>query len=86
MEREFFMSNKNISLSLTSQALKELGSALSECSLVLNEKKINAEQKEEVYRNKLTKAQEKIDMLTQCSQNAIANINELTIKLDKVLS
>ena len=30
-------------------------------------------------------AQAKIDMLTQSSQNTIANINELTAKIDKVL-
>ena len=79
------MSGKNISLSQTQQALKELSSALSDCSAVLNEKKINAEQKDADYQAQLSKAQQKIEMLSQSSQNAINNINELTAKLDKVL-
>ena len=80
------MSAKNISLTLTSQALKELNSALSDCSAALNEKKINAGQKDAEYEKKLALAQQKVDLLTQSSQNAIANINELTAKLDKALS
>ena len=80
------MSTKNISLSLTTQALKEMNSALSECSAVLNQVKINAGQKDAEYEKKLAEAQNKIDILTQSSQNAIENINELASKIDKVLS
>lgn len=70
----------------TSAALQELVSALSACSAVSNEKQINAGAKEAEYQQKLQNAQEKIDMLTQSSQNVIANINELTAKIDKVLN
>ena len=80
------MSNKNISLAMTTQALKDLTSALSECSAVIGERQICAEQKDKEYQKKLSEAQQKIDLLTQCSQNAIENINELAAKLDKVLS
>ena len=80
------MSTKNISLSLTTQALKEMNSALSECSAALNQVKINAGQKDAEYEKKLAEAQNKIDILTQSSQNAIENINELASKIDKVLS
>lgn len=79
------MSNKNISLPLTTQALKELNSALSECSSALNIIKINAETKDASYKQKLSEAQNKIDILTQSSKNAIENINELTAKIDRVL-
>ena len=80
------MSSKNISLERTRQALKSLNSALSECSSLLNEKQLSAEQKDAEYRRQLDVAQKKIDILKQSSQNAIANINELAAKLDKVLS
>lgn len=79
------MSSKNISLSQTNLAFKELSGALSECSRILNEKKINAEQKDVTYKKQLENAQQKIDMLRQSSQNAINNINELAAKLDKAL-
>jgi len=52
----------------------------------LNEKQLSAEQKDAEYRRQLDVAQKKIDILKQSSQNAIANINELAAKLDKVLS
>ena len=80
------MSTKNISLEKTSVAIQELVSALSACSAVLNTKQINAGEKESTYQQKLQTAQEKIDMLMQGSQNAIANINELAAKIDKVLN
>ena len=80
------MSSKTISLEQTRLALKSLASALSECSAALNEKKILAEEKSTQYRQQLDAAQQKISLLTQSSQNAIANINELAAKLDKVLS
>ena len=80
------MSTKNISLERTSAALQELVGALSACSAISNEKQINAGIKESEYQQKLQNAQEKITMLTQSSQNVIANINELTAKIDKVLS
>ena len=80
------MSGKNISLIKTTEALKELASALSDCSAAVSEQQINAGQKEADYEKKLTEAQNKIDMLTQTSQNAIDNINELASKIDKVLS
>lgn len=80
------MSSKNISLPLTLQALKNLGSALSECSAALNEQKINAEQKDAACQAQLDNAQYKIDILRQSAQNTVANINELAAKLDKVLN
>ena len=80
------MSNKNISLTLTMQALKDLTSALSECSAEIGEQRINAEQKNKEYQKKLDEAQQKINLLAQSSQNAIENMNELAAKLDKVLS
>lgn len=80
------MSTKNISLEQTSVAIQELVSALSACSAALNEKQINAGEKEVAYQQKLHKSQEKIDILMQSSQNVIANINELADKIDKVLN
>ena len=80
------MTPKNISLEQTMTALKELTGALSACSAVLNEKKINAGEKDAAYQRDLQNAQEKIDILAQSFQNAIANINELTAKIDKVLN
>lgn len=80
------MSSKNISLTKTAEALKELTSALSDCSAAVSEQQINAGQKDADFQKKLADAQAKIDMLTQSSQNTIANINELTAKIDKVLN
>jgi hypothetical protein len=80
------MSAKNISLEKTSAAIRELMSALSACSAVLNEKKINADAKEAEYQQKIQLAQNKIDMLKQSSQNTIACIDELAAKIDKVLN
>ena len=80
------MSSKNISLTKTAEALKELTSALSDCSAAISEQQINAGQKDADFQKKLAEAQAKIDMLTQSSQNTIANINELTAKIDKVLN
>lgn len=79
------MSGKNILLAKTTDALKDLTSALSDCSAALSLQKINAGQKDAQYQAKLIEAQNKIEMLTQSSQNAIANINELSAKIDKVL-
>ena len=79
------MSGKNILLAKTTDALKNLASALSDCSSALSMQQINAGQKDATYQAKLTDAQAKIDMLTQSSQNTIANINELSAKIDKVL-
>ncbi len=78
------MSSKNISLAKTAEALKELNSALSACSQLAGEKLINAEQRNNEQQKQLDTAQKKIEMLTACSQNAVANINELVAKLDKV--
>ena len=80
------MSIKNISLEKTMAALGELKSALSACSAVLNEKQITADAKNAEYQQKLQFSQDKINMLEQSSQNAIANINELVAKIDKVLN
>ena len=80
------MNGKNISLTQTTIALKELGSALSDCTEILNEKKINADNKNIEYENKLNEAQRKIEILTQGSQNTIDNINNLVAKLDEVLN
>ena len=60
------MTSKNISLEQTSAALRELTSALSDCSAILNEKQINAGEKEAEYQKKLQIAQNKIDMRTLC--------------------
>lgn len=79
------MSGKNILLAKTTDALKDLASALSDCSAALSLQQINTGQKDASYQAKLADAQAKIDMLTQSSQNAIANINELSSKIDKVL-
>lgn len=79
------MSGKNILLAKTTDALRDLAGALSDCSAALSLQKINAGQKDAQYQAKLTEAQNKIEMLTQSSQNAIANINELSAKIDKVL-
>ncbi len=80
------MSAKNISLPKTMAALKDLSASLSACSAVVGEKKINADQKDTVYQNRLSSAQQRIDILMQSSQNAIDNINELAAKIDKVLN
>ncbi len=80
------MSGKNILLVKTTEALKNLTSSLSECSAALNIQRINAGQKDADWQAKLAEAQTKIEMLTQSSQNAIANINELSAKIDKVLN
>lgn len=77
--------SKNISLEKTSLALKELNSALSACSQILEEKQINAGQKEKAFQKQLADAQEKSRLLAQASRNAVSNINELAAKLDKVL-
>ena len=78
------MSSKNISLVKTAEALKELNSALSAYSQLAGEKLINAEQRNNEQQKQLDTAQKKIEMLMACSQNAVANINELVAKLDKV--
>ena len=80
------MSTKNISLAKTATALKDISGALSACSAILNEKKINAGQKDAVYRQNLAQAQAKIDILVQSSQNTIENINDLAAKIDRVLN
>jgi len=80
------MSGKNISLIKTTEALKELASALSDCSAAVSEQQINAGQKDADFQKKLAEAQAQIDMLTQSSQNAVANINELAAKIDRVLN
>lgn len=80
------MSAKNISIPKTIAALKDLSASLSACSAVVGEKKINADQKDAAYQNRLSLAQQKIDMLMQSSQNTIENINNLAAKIDKVLN
>lgn len=79
-------SRKNISLEKTSLALKELNSALSACSQILEEKQINAGQKEKAFQEQLEAERKKSSLLLQASQNAVSNINELAAKLDKVLN
>ena len=80
------MSSKNISLALTNQALQDLTGALSECSAVVGEQQINAGQKDQDYHKKIEEAQQKIELLTQSSQDAIEHIRHLAAKLDKVIS
>ena len=79
------MDSKNITLEKTIIALKELNSALSECSSILSEKQINAEQQGNEHKKLLDDANKKIELLKQGSKNTIDNINELVVKLDKVL-
>ena len=79
------MNSKNITLEKTTIALKELNSALSECSSILSEKRINADQKDNEHKKLLDDANKKIELLKQGSKNTIDNINDLVVKLDKVL-
>lgn len=79
------MSDKNTALEKTNKALADFKSAVSQLSLIVNEKKMQAGEKDEQYGRQLAAAQKKADKLEQASKNTLNEINTLIEKINKAL-